>query len=148
MALVNVNNITGNVAKIYARTADGVRGTIRIYSDQDYGQGSGGSDSSVPFFVLRRDFTGEGYFTETLSKPGRYVVLLGQEGVSGEVDYQYFTIVGDVTPPPIVSGKEYVFEFSGLIQQSSMMVSAANKIVSLLGGKSVYIEGNKLVVVM
>lgn len=46
-------------------------------------------------------------------------------------------------------GKEYVLEFNGAISQSSLIVQAINKIVILLGGKSVYIEGgNKIIVVM
>lgn len=47
------------------------------------------------------------------------------------------------------TGKEYVFEFNGVISQSDLIVKAISKIVTLLGGKSVYIEGgNKIVVVM
>lgn len=66
------------------------------------------------------------------------------------------TIPAPATPPstttpstPVSGQKEYVFEFSGnLSGLSNTAIGAINKIVQLLGGKTAYIEGNKIVVVM
>jgi hypothetical protein len=55
--------------------------------------------------------------------------------------------VATATPAP--GQKEYVFEFSGSLSGlSNTAIGAINKIVQLLGGKTAYIEGNKIVVVM
>lgn len=99
---------------------------------------------------------------ELYAKTGTGSLAFNISGIiqqNGAGDYQitganryvagYDTVVIHVTEAISVSGKEYVFEFSGQIKQHSLIVFAATKIVALLGGKSVYIEGgNKLVVVM
>lgn len=57
--------------------------------------------------------------------------------------------VPSTTTPSTSGQKEYVFEFSGSLSGlSNTAIGAINKIVQLLGGKTAYIEGNKIVVVM
>lgn len=56
-------------------------------------------------------------------------------------------VISPFVPPPSES-KEYVIEFSDTLNPSGLVVTAIQKLVSLLGGKSSYVEGNKLIVVM
>lgn len=88
------------------------------------------------------------------------IVLIGKMFAQLTYDYIKANIPADTvpaTPPspspapsPVSSGqKEYVFEFSGsLAGLSNTAIGAINKIVQLLGGKTAYIEDNKIVVVM
>jgi hypothetical protein len=93
----------------------------------------------------------------------RYCVDSQTIGVWNQVDNKYDIqkcstdickdgncVSSTTTPPtPVLGQKEYVFEFSGnLSGLSNTAIGAINKIVQLLGGKTAYIEGNKIVVVM
>lgn len=96
-----IATVSGTTVEFHAAGNEGdLEGSVRVYSDQNYNLGSGGTDASVPFFAFRQSFVGETYFPVTFPLPGRYVVVLTLRN-AGEIDYQYFTIEGASLPPPI-----------------------------------------------
>lgn len=111
--------------------------------------------------------TGKGYVTYTVSLNGSQIMT--RSLTNGVDTWEYVTpylgeqefcaddgwaricrmIVVDPTPTPAPgTGKEYVFEFSAMVVPTGIILDGISKLVKLLGGKSSYVEGNKLVVVM
>lgn len=142
-----VANFTVGLEKTYCRTKiklisiteDGIHsGNIQSKFNIQYQDGS--NEDWIFQYPSSRFHLSRGTALEVVGATSTMIML----GIKNNID------ATSPTPGPAPTGqKEYVFEFSGSLSGlSKTAIAAINKIVQLLGGKTAYIEGNKIVVVM